>query len=782
MKYYASAGLKTLSFFLVLPIAAHLLPKEEVGRFFFWLAVVQLGAGITTLGFSSTVARKAYNIQITDYTAGLGVIIALSLWLVVSVVGLATGLMSIAVAVAWIARSASMLGESRTVAHNRIGQLSAVYATYAVAFPSFCALLAAYVSATHVSLMLAYAIAEAIVAFVGLGRLRLRRRADIRLSGARLLDASRQSAKYGLPIMIAGIANLGLNSADRFIVTGFSGFDAVAEFSIMYTIAFASNRFITAPANLRLFPLYVRNRFDAKIVKRVQDAASLAWLASVAYCVAIATLGPRLIPQILGEAYRLESVGHVPAVHDKFSAPENPKQDKQYHVPVIRRPCHKYEYQPLARAPIWLSWRVAVYLHCLFVASDVDTRPVATRSCSGRLGRLRNERTCRTPCMGTYPMKVGLLGNYGHLNLGDEALLAGAIALVSDVADVRASDIVVLTDDVADTVRRQGESGVEVRRFKRPFQGRLSRLPLVIADIFRAFRGLDWLVFGGGGLINDSNRTAVPLFACACLLARLRGLKTAWFSVGIGPLQGKMHRRLARWMLASADFVTVRDKLSAGIAKELLGKDVRVAPDLAHALRRPGPLTTDKHVIAVSVIPYGKPGFWFDVNEERYAAYCAKMVALIRSLLELRPDIDVRLFPVSLKQDMAAIKDITEKGAFAAERRIEVVEVASLSDLFACFEDVSVVVATRLHSAVLATVAGIPLVSIAYQPKVASYVNELRAGYSCTDIESFSSEEVVEAVTSVLESDETMSEAARVLNTHRHDDLVESLSAWRDLL
>lgn len=308
MKFYASAGLKTLSFFLILPIAAHLLPKDEVGRFFFWLAIIHLGAGITTLGFSSTVARKAYNAAITDYTSGLGMLIALILWLLVSFLGIVTGLMSVAVAIAWIARSASMLGESRTVAHNRIGRLSAVYVAYAVVFPLSCALLATYVSATHVSLLLAYALAEGVVALAGLGGLRLRRRADALTAMNRLIDVSRRSAQYGLPIMIAGIANLGLNSADRFIVTGFHGFDTVAEFSIMYTIAFASNRFITAPANLRIFPSYVRGRFDATAVSRVSDAASLAWLASVAYCVAIAVLGPWVIPRILGEAYALKSV------------------------------------------------------------------------------------------------------------------------------------------------------------------------------------------------------------------------------------------------------------------------------------------------------------------------------------------------------------------------------------------------------------------------------------------------------------------------------------------
>ena len=156
---------------------------------------------------------------------------------------------------------------------------------------------------------------------------------------------------------------------------------------------------------------------------------------------------------------------------------------------------------------------------------------------------------------------------------------------------------------VDDTVARIGELRVEVRRFKRLFQGRLLRVPFIVKDIFRALRGLDWLVFGGGGLINDSNRTAVPLFALACLLARLRGAKIAWWSVGIGPLEGQTHRRLARWLLRTADFVTVRDQASAAIAAELLASTVPVAPDLAHALRMPA---ADRHghgLVAISVIP-----------------------------------------------------------------------------------------------------------------------------------------------------------------------------------
>lgn len=379
-------------------------------------------------------------------------------------------------------------------------------------------------------------------------------------------------------------------------------------------------------------------------------------------------------------------------------------------------------------------------------------------------------------------MKIGLIGNYGHRNLGDEALLSGAIISAIEMANLAPDNIVVISDDAEDTMRRFGQSGIDVRQFKRLLQGRLLRLPLVLADIFRALRGLDWVVFGGGGLLNDSNRTAVPLFAITCLLARLRGARIAWWSIGIGPLHGRMHRRLARRVLASSDFVTVRDQASADIGFDLLGKSPPIAPDLAHALDMPTSVAADDCVVAVSVIPYQKPGSWFAADEKHYAEYCAKMVALVQSLLAYRDDLIVRLFPVSLDQDRSAIDDILALGALSPGSRIEVTKPESPSDLLEGFKGVSVVVATRLHSAVLATVSGVPLVTIAYQPKVESYTKELAIDTPCFGIDTFAADAVVDSVVAVLEKGEQVGGRIRATNTERRESIREALKVWRSLL
>ena len=184
----------------------------------------------------------------------------------------------------------------------------------------------------------------------------------------------------------------------------------------------------------------------------------------------------------------------------------------------------------------------------------------------------------------------------------------------------------------------------------------------------------------------------------------------------------------------------------------------------------------------MSVIPYQKPGSWCDADEKHYAEYCAKMVAVIKSLLSYRDDLILRLFPVSLDQDRDTIDDILALGALPPGPRIEVTKPESPFDLLEGIKGVSVVGATRLHSAVLATVSGVPLVTVAYQPKVESYTKELAIDTPCFGIDTFAADTVVDSVLALLERGELVGDRIRAMNAERRDSIRESLKAWRNLL
>jgi len=379
-------------------------------------------------------------------------------------------------------------------------------------------------------------------------------------------------------------------------------------------------------------------------------------------------------------------------------------------------------------------------------------------------------------------MRLGILGNYGHSNLGDEALLLGAINCARTDAGLRSEEIVVLSDNKDDTIVRLQGFGCEIRQLRRPYDGRVARLPLVIVDIFRSLKGLDWLVFGGGGLLNDSNRTAIPMYTLIRILAWMRGIRVAWWSVGIGPLEPGVRKRLASWLLSSSDFVSVRDEYSHRTAAEMVTTSVRLAPDLAHAIQ--DSVAEEKirpATVAVSVVPYKKTGMWFEESDEQYSNYCDKMATLINGLLDARPDIHVRLFPISLHQDSVAMSDIMALGKFGDDGRIDDYCPDSVQALVTELSRAEVVIATRLHSVVLATLAGVPSITIAYQPKVASYANELQLGLPCLNIEDFGSDEVVDAVIAVLGNSATFRENLHLINDERRSELRRATAAWREL-
>lgn len=380
-------------------------------------------------------------------------------------------------------------------------------------------------------------------------------------------------------------------------------------------------------------------------------------------------------------------------------------------------------------------------------------------------------------------MKVALAGNYGHGNLGDEALLEGAISCVATAVGVSPGELIVLSDDQSDSILRLTKFGCEVRQLKRPLNGRLYRIPFVVADIYRALRGVDWLVFGGGGLLNDSNTTAVPLFTIVNIIARLRGVRIAWMSIGIGPLEGKIHRWLVRRLLRSCDFLTVRDEKSADLASAITGKPALMAPDLAHGLTGPLIETSEDRIrVAVSVIPYKKPGVWFESSEPEYRAYCDKIVQIVKALLQSRQDIHVTLTPVSLIQDQAAIEDISEIGSLGNHARVSAGQPKSVDDLINELARTTVVVASRLHSAVLGVVAGRVPIGIPYQPKVSSYLIELGADSPCFDIDAFSAEDVVQSVLSRLDGSNSRDEIVQSINKKRREMIADSLQPWREML
>ena len=86
------------------------------------------------------------------------------------------------------------------------------------------------------------------------------------------------------------------------------------------------------------------------------------------------------------------------------------------------------------------------------------------------------------------PVKIGITGSYGGMNMGDEAILQSILAQIR--CSIKA-EIVVFSRDPADTYRRHKvEKSVPVRSLSR------RESELIVKD-------LDVLIVGGGGILYD---------------------------------------------------------------------------------------------------------------------------------------------------------------------------------------------------------------------------------------------------------------------------------------
>src|SRR5262249_55888992 len=104
-------------------------------------------------------------------------------------------------------------------------------------------------------------------------------------------------------------------------------------------------------------------------------------------------------------------------------------------------------------------------------------------------------------------------------------------------------------------------------------------------SVHRALRGTDVLLVPGTGLLTDafglSGWGPYNLFKWSSM-ARLRGARVRFLSVGAGPLYTGLGRRLVRYALALADYRSYRDAPSLDLARQIgmRGDTDRVRPDL----------------------------------------------------------------------------------------------------------------------------------------------------------------------------------------------------------
>lgn len=285
-------------------------------------------------------------------------------------------------------------------------------------------------------------------------------------------------------------------------------------------------------------------------------------------------------------------------------------------------------------------------------------------------------------------MRVVVSGYVGFGNGGDEAMLAGLLAALR--AEEPGIEVSVLSGDPRSTEAAHGVRAI----------GRTS-----IRAIGQELRRSDGLISGGGSLLQDvTSARPVAYYAGIMGMARLAGRPYVVHAQGLGPLRRAANRALAAAALRGAAHVSLRDRASIALARDIgVRRETDLAPDPALALRTTAVERGDAIVVAV----------------RSWRGRLDHLEPIRRALDDLASAHPIRALPMQLPTDREAASTV-----IAGVARAEVVEAPSIDALLSVIGSAHAVIGMRLHALVLAAAAGVPAVAISYDPKVDAFAEQ----------------------------------------------------------
>ncbi|MEK3935584.1 polysaccharide pyruvyl transferase family protein [Sporosarcina sp. FSL W7-1349] len=316
-------------------------------------------------------------------------------------------------------------------------------------------------------------------------------------------------------------------------------------------------------------------------------------------------------------------------------------------------------------------------------------------------------------------MKIGIVGNYGNDNNGDEAILLSIIKQVTSTFDIGRSDLTVFSNNPKQTATRYGvtsfplyyKNGNAVKTFGKTFSANR-----------KIVKTLDLLIIGGGGILMDLYGREAPLFGSYAMMAKNSGVPYVVYGCGAGPLNTGLGKWFIRYMCKHADSVSVRDPESKELLQSIgVKQSIQVIGDPAFSLREG---TREPSAVPVSIgvtaVPYYHAGYWPEEDVSRYDDYVEGMARNLDRLAE-QHDVKINFFATKYPQDADVTKDIQAKMTYADRTSIidenllpeRILDVTAQQDI---------VIGTRLHSLILATCTETPVMAISYHHKVNDFM------------------------------------------------------------
>ncbi len=336
--------------------------------------------------------------------------------------------------------------------------------------------------------------------------------------------------------------------------------------------------------------------------------------------------------------------------------------------------------------------------------------------------------------------KIVFSGYFGFNNAGDEAILFAMLRAWRQLKPE--AELIVLSRDPEKTAKQYAAWEVKaVNRWR-------------MVEVLKTLASADLLISGGGSLLQDVTSNNSPLYYLGIIfLANLLDVPVMVYAQGVGPLRKKRNRRLSAWLLNKAALITVRDQESAADLKEMGVKgEIIVTADPVLSLKKTDfppkvgaeilkryHLEPDQEgkLLGVYLRPWGKNSY---------------LPALAEALGEMHQQgWQIVLIPMQFPGDIAIAREISR--LLGNENLILLRENYTVGELLALTGNLDLVIGMRLHALIMAAVMGVPMVGLAYDPKIDRFLRQ-SGQIPLLSVNNLEAQALVEVLTWVVERKE----------------------------
>jgi polysaccharide pyruvyl transferase CsaB len=338
--------------------------------------------------------------------------------------------------------------------------------------------------------------------------------------------------------------------------------------------------------------------------------------------------------------------------------------------------------------------------------------------------------------------RIAVHGFYGMGNLGDEAILK---AMLNEIKNKISMEIVVFSRKP-----EQVQKDHNVMSISSETKG----------DLFKRRKELkrcDLFILGGGGLLKDFGQDSSSLKKWLKLLnlAQKYRCKTALFAVGVENIRFEESRSMLRNTLANVDVITVRDKYSKDILDDIgVRNTIKVTTDpvvlLGHESRgrktNSETLKDSQNTIAVCVRQWFDKGFYIEdpkVNENLIITLAKTADFLVNNYNTKIEFIPMRT--ISYDDDRKMARQILTKMKFKDNVKIYD-DVPDIDRFVQMLGQYSLLIGMRLHSLILGSAVGLPVIGLNYMPKVKGYMDSIDQAKCSLDLDTITADKMIKLI------------------------------------